>query len=56
MADKPFTSAIVFASDQGYIFLARGLVLSLNAAGFPNADAQARSWSISAATTMRAPG
>lgn len=39
-ADKPFTTAIVFASDQGYVFLARGLVLSLNAAGFPNADAK----------------
>jgi len=37
-ADKPFTTAVVFASDQGYVFLARGLVLSLNAAGFPTPD------------------
>jgi len=37
-ADKPFTTGVVFASDQGYMFLARGLVLSLNAAGFPTPD------------------
>ena len=36
--DKPLTTAIVFASDQGYMFLARGLVLSLNAAGYPAPD------------------
>src|SRR5215471_12820709 len=40
LAQSPLTTAIVFASDQGYVFLARGLVLSLNAAGFPNADAK----------------
>lgn len=39
-AEHPFTTAIVLASDQGYIFLARGLVLSLNAAGYPNAVAK----------------
>ena len=32
------TTAIVFSSDEAYVFLARGLVLSLLAAGFPNAD------------------
>jgi hypothetical protein len=36
----PFTTAIVFATDQAYVFLARGLVLSLNTAGFPNAEAK----------------
>lgn len=37
---EPFTTAIVFATDQAYVFLARGLVLSLSAAGFPNAEAK----------------
>jgi len=36
--DKPFSTAVVFASDQNYMFLARGLVLSLNAAGYPTPD------------------
>lgn len=31
-------TAIVFSCDQGYFFLARGLVLSLADAGYPNAD------------------
>ena len=33
-------TAIVFSCDQGYFFLARGLVLSLADAGYPNADAK----------------
>jgi hypothetical protein len=36
MSDTPAT-AIVFSCDDAYVFLARGLVLSLAEAGFPNA-------------------
>jgi len=37
MNERPAT-AIVFSCDEGYVFLARGLVLSLAAAGYPNGE------------------
>lgn len=37
-SEQPAGAAIVFSCDEGYVFLARGLVLSLAAAGYPNAD------------------
>src|SRR4029077_13016187 len=35
-SENPPVSAIVFSCDEAYAFLARGLVLSLAKAGFPN--------------------
>lgn len=38
--DGTSTTAIVFSCDEAYVFLARGLVLSLVAAGYPNSEAK----------------
>ncbi|MFI5011425.1 MAG: hypothetical protein ACHQAY_03665 [Hyphomicrobiales bacterium] len=38
MTEKPATTAIVFSCDDAYVFLARGLVLSLAEAGYPDGD------------------
>jgi len=38
MSENPAAAAIVFSCDEGYVFLARGLVLSLAEVGYPNAD------------------
>jgi hypothetical protein len=36
--EAPATTAIIFATDEAYMFFARGLVLSLADVGYPNAD------------------
>ena len=38
MSENSAAAAIVFSCDEGYVFLARGLVLSLAEVGYPNAD------------------
>jgi hypothetical protein len=38
MSEQPAVTAIIFACDEAYVFLARGLVLSLADAGYPRSD------------------
>src|SRR5262245_21156666 len=40
MAPNERTTALIFSCDEAYAFLARGLVLSLTALGYPNGDTQ----------------